>query len=65
MCSDAMVIDGKDNDWGWIDPAFAITPDDLFEILGNSWPPAKNDWDVVLYVAWSSAPDNSLYYFSR
>jgi len=62
---DAMVIDGKDDDWGWIDPAFGITPDDLFEILGNPWPPAKDDWDVVLYVAWSSQPDNSLYYFAR
>jgi hypothetical protein len=62
---DAMVIDGKDDDWGWIDPAFAITPDDLFEILGSEWPPAKDDWDCILYVAWSSQPDNSLYYFAR
>ena len=62
---DAMVIDGKDDDWGWIDPAFAITPDQLFEILGTPWPPPKDDWDVVLYVAWSSQPDNALYYFAR
>ena len=62
---DAMVIDGNDDDWGWIDPAFAITPDTMFEILGSEWPPAKDDWDCVLYVAWSSAPDNSLCYFAR
>ena len=62
---DNMVIDGNDDDWGWIDPAFAINPDTLYEILGSEWPPAKDDWDCILYVAWSSAPDNSLYYFSR
>lgn len=62
---DRMVIDGKSDDWGWIDPAFAITPDNMFEILGSEWPPAKDDWDVVLYVAWSSRPDNALYYFAR
>ena len=60
-----MVVDGNDDDWGWIDPAFAINPDTMFEILGSEWPPAKDDWDCILYVAWSSAPDNSLYYFSR
>lgn len=62
---DNMVIDGKSDDWGWIDPAFAITPDNLFEILGTPWPPAKDDWDVILYVAWSARPDNALYYFAR
>lgn len=62
---DAMVIDGNDDDWGWIDPAFAITPDLMFEILGNPWPVPKDDWDCVLYTAWSSSPDNSLYYFAR
>lgn len=62
---DNMVIDGNDDDWGWIDPAFAINPDTMYEILGSEWPPAKDDWDCILYVAWSSAPDNSLYYFSR
>ena len=62
---DNMVIDGNDDDWGWIDPAFAINPDTMFEILGGEWPPAKDDWDCILYVAWSSAPDNSLYYFAR
>jgi len=60
-----MVIDGNDDDWGWIDPAFGITPDLMFEILGNPWPPPKDDFDVILYVAWSSAPDNALYYFAR
>jgi len=62
---DNMVIDGNDDDWGWIDPAFGITPDLMFEILGNPFPPPKDDWDVVLFVAWSSAPDNALYYFAR
>ena len=62
---DAMVIDGNSDDWGWIDPAFAITPDLMYEILGSEWPPAKDDWDCVLYAAWSSSPDNSLYYFAR
>jgi len=62
---DNMVIDGNDDDWGWIDPAFAINPDNMFEILGSEWPPAKDDWDCILYVAWSSSPDNSLYYFAR
>lgn len=62
---DAMVIDGNDDDWGWIDPAFGITPDLMFEILGNPFPVPKDDWDVVLFVAWSSQPDNALYYFAR
>ena len=62
---DNMVVDGNDDDWGWIDPAFAINPDTMYEILGSEWPPAKDDWDCILYVAWSSAPDNSLYYFAR
>jgi hypothetical protein len=60
-----MTIDGKDDDWGWYDEAYAITPDNLYEILGTAWPPAKDDWDVILRVAWSSPPDNSLYYFAR
>ena len=62
---DNMVVDGNDDDWGWIDPAFAINPDTMYEILGSEWPPAKDDWDCILYVAWSSSPDNSLYYFAR
>jgi hypothetical protein len=62
---DNMVIDGNDDDWGWIDPAFGITPDLMFEILGNPFPPPKDDWDVVLFVAWSTQPDNALYYFAR
>ncbi|MBI2501717.1 MAG: hypothetical protein HYW07_00585 [Candidatus Latescibacteria bacterium] len=62
---DKMVIDGQDDDWGWIDPAFAITPDGLFDVYGGPWPPPKDDWDVIAYVAWSSPPDNALYYFAR
>lgn len=31
---DAMVVDGRDDDWGWFDPAFAIEPDFMWEILG-------------------------------
>ena len=26
---DNMVVDGNDDDWGWIDPAFAINPDTM------------------------------------
>lgn len=62
---DAMVIDGESDDWGWIDPGYAITPDNLFDVYGGPWPIAKDDFDVVCYVAWSSPPDNSLYYFAR
>ena len=62
---DNMVIDGNDDDWGWIDPAFGINPDLMFEILGSPWPVPKDDWDCILYTAWSSAPDNSFYYFAR
>ena len=62
---DNMVIDGEDDDWGWIDPAFAITPAELFDVYGGPWPAPKDDWDVVSYTAWSSPPDNRLYYFAR
>ena len=63
---DAMVIDGREDDWGWFDPVFAITPDIMWEILnGLSAVLPKDDWNCVLYVAWSSIPDNSLYYFAR
>lgn len=62
---DAMVIDGEDDDWGWIDPGFAITPDNLFDVYGGPWPLPKDDFDVVAYTAWSSPPDNRLWYFAR
>ena len=62
---DAMVIDGKEDDWGWYDPVFAITPDIMFDVLGGEWPVPREDWNCTLYVAWSSAPDNALYYFAR
>ena len=62
---DQMIIDGRDDDWGWFDPAFAITPDELFQTInGAPWPVPATDWDCTLYVAWSSAPDNALYYFA-
>ncbi len=62
----AIVIDGKDDDWAaWFDPAFAITPDIMFDIIGGPWPPPPDDWNCVLYVAWSAPPDNALYYFAR
>lgn len=61
-----MSIDGKDDDWAWYDDAaFAISPAEMFDALGGAWPPAKDDWDVVLRVAWSPLPDNCLYYFAR
>ena len=63
---DAMVIDGNDDDWGWMDPGFFITPDNfLFPHFEGVWPPPKDDWDILLKVAWSSQPDNRLYYFAR
>jgi len=62
---DAMIIDGRDDDWGWFDPVFAITPEIMFQIIDGPWPVPKDDWDCTLYVAWSAAPDNALYYFAR
>ena len=62
---DAMIIDGLEDDWGWYDPFFSITPEQLFQIIDGPWPVPREDWDCTLYVAWSSAPDNALYYFAR
>jgi hypothetical protein len=59
----AMVIDGNDDDWGWMDPAYAFTSD---MIKGGAEPDfTREDFDVVYYMAWSAPPDNNLYMFAR
>jgi len=65
----AMVIDGNDDDWGWIDPDFVIGPEQWFdalgELAGSGFNPAPDDWSGLLQYAWSPPPDNSLYLFAR
>ena len=65
----AMVIDGKDDDWGWIEDDFIVTPDEIYSSLGEwqgSGPdPAPEDFTTSIQFGWSPPPDNSLYLFSR
>jgi len=64
-----MVIDGNDDDWGWIESDFIIGPEMWFDTLGQSvgqgFNPTPEDWSATLQMAWSPPPDNSLYLFSR
>lgn len=58
-----MKIDGKDDDWGWIDPSFVTTTDGMFTAGGEVVP--KSDYDVAYQFGWSAPPDNRLYFFIR
>ena len=62
--TDAMALDGMDDDWGWFDPAYVITPDDMTCTLTGAVPD-KSDWDCAIKVGWSPEPDNRLYAFVR
>lgn len=59
----AMKMDGKDDDWGWIDPSFIMTTADMFTAGGEVI--QKSDYDVASQSAWSSQPDNRFYFFIR
>jgi hypothetical protein len=59
----AMKMDGKDDDWGWIDPSFITTPAECFTAGGETV--AKSDYDFAYKSAWSPRPDNRFYFFYR
>lgn len=59
----AMTIDGKDDDWGWIDQSFAITMEGMEDYTGKEVP--REDYNVAFFTAWSPPPDNSFYFFAR
>jgi hypothetical protein len=60
----AMMLDGMDNDWGWFDPAYVVTPDQMNCTLTGEVPD-KSDWDCAIKVGWTPEPDNRLYVFVR
>lgn len=59
----AMVMDGKDDDWGWLDQGeFAITTEQMFGQQGEEI--SRDDIDVAFWMAWSAPPDNRLYFYA-
>jgi len=64
-----MTIDGNDDDWGWIEADFIVTPDEIYDSHGQhkgaGADPAPEDFSVMIMYAWSPPPDNSIYLFSR
>ena len=64
----AMTIDGNDDDWGWMDPAYAWTSDKL-TASGAEADFTREDFDVVYFLGWSAPPDNenrgAFYVFAR
>jgi hypothetical protein len=64
-----MTIDGNDDDWGWIEADFIVTPDEIYDShgqhKGGGADPAPEDFSVMIMYAWSPPPDNSIYLFSR
>jgi hypothetical protein len=59
----SMKMDGRDNDWGWMDPSFIMTTDGMFTAGGEVI--QKSDYDVAISSAWSAQPDNRFYFFIR
>ena len=59
----AMTMDGDEKDWGWMDPSFAITMDQMVDFLAKEVP--REDYNVAFFTAWSPPPDNSFYFFAR
>ena len=59
-----MVIDGNDDDWAWMDPAFAFTSD-LMEKGGEEADFTREDFDAAYFLGWTPPPDNSIYMFAR
>jgi hypothetical protein len=60
----AMKIDGRDDDWTWYDPAYIVTPEEMFEIITGEMPP-KSDIDLIILTGWTPPPDNRLYGFVK
>jgi hypothetical protein len=60
----SMVVDGKDNDWTWFDPAYIVGPDQMGCTLTQVVPP-KSDIDIAIKAGWTPEPDNRLYVFVR
>jgi hypothetical protein len=58
----AFVLDGLIDDWGWFDPAYIVTPDQMACTLTGQVP-EKSDWDCAIMVGWTPEPDNRLYAF--
>jgi hypothetical protein len=63
-----VVIDGLGTEWedaSFYPQEYMLTTDDLpGDAYGAEMPP-KDDWDVILYLAWSAPPDNMLYGYAR
>ena len=53
------VIDGNDDDWGWIESDFVIGPDQFLDAggqnAGQGTNPVPDDFAASLQYAWSSA----------
>jgi len=60
----SMTIDGSDDDWAWMDRAFAFTSDKM--VPGGNEPDfTRSDFDVVYFLGWSAPPENMIYLFAR
>ena len=60
----SMVVDGRDNDWGWFDADYIVGPDQMACTLTQVVPP-KSDIDIAIMAGWTAEPDNRLYVFVR
>jgi hypothetical protein len=60
----AITVDGLSGDWGWFDPDFVVTTDQMANTLGNPMPP-KSDIDAAIHIGWTPEPDNRLYAYVR
>jgi len=58
-----MIMDGKEDDWGWMDEEFMIGLEQTWDM--RELPTPKDDIDFVWYAGWSAPPDNRLYFFIR
>ena len=70
----AFVLDGEEDDWGWLDTdTFAFLPEDIegsiqqepTEHFGQGPNPDPEDFTATVFFAWSPPPDNALYVFAR
>jgi hypothetical protein len=58
-----MIMDGDVDDWGWMDPDWAETIDNMNDYKEEGI--NKDTYDCVWYTAWSRPPDNAFYHFTR
>ena len=59
----SMVMDGNDDDWGWLDQEeFAITTDQMFGQQGEEI--SREDFNAAFWMAWSAPPDNRFYFYA-